>query len=323
MDSNGLQFDDLYGYTGGHAGIYDVACPSCGPTRRRPVNRVRKVMRIWDDGNGFITFNCERCGIAGHASDGKSKGHRKEAHRKPVETPQREVGASERIELANALWGRAGPICGTLAETYLRSRSCFVDSSNLRYLAPRRDGYGPTMIARFGENGPITGVHLTRLAPDGTRKAAIDKPKIMLGPSSGQPIVVQDNMERGECVVSEGIEDAGSWALATGWTCWAAGSAGRIPCVVKAAARFDKVYISVDGDEAGCAAFKEAREFRPGVIKIACGRYRSGQDANKIIRDLGPDGLTDCMRQAELIHRRNNREINQATLLREWGNAGI
>jgi hypothetical protein len=52
------------------------------------------------------------------------------------------------------------------------------------------------MITRFGGVGPVTGIHLTRLRADGTGKADVEKPKIMLGPSQGEPIIVHDNPER-------------------------------------------------------------------------------------------------------------------------------
>jgi hypothetical protein len=49
------------------------------------------------------------------------------------------------------------------------------------------------MITRFGGVGQVTGVRLTRLRADGTGKADVEKPEIMLGPSQGEPIIVQDN----------------------------------------------------------------------------------------------------------------------------------
>ena len=86
------------------------------------------------------------------------------------------------------------------------------------------------MITRFGGVGPATGIHLTRLRADGTGKADVEKPKIMLGPSQGEPIIVHDNPERLDLFISEGIEDAASIAVATGSTCWAAGISGAHRC---------------------------------------------------------------------------------------------
>jgi hypothetical protein len=54
-----ISFDRLASLSGGKR-VTDAACPLCGPECRSPTNRVRKVLRIWNEGN-FITFNCERC----------------------------------------------------------------------------------------------------------------------------------------------------------------------------------------------------------------------------------------------------------------------
>ena len=81
---------------------------------------------------------------------------------------------------------------------------------------------------------------------DGTGKADVEKPKIMLGPSQGEPIIVHDNPERLDLFISEGIEDAASIAVATGSTCWAAGSAGRIAALMPLTRGFDNLFIAAD-----------------------------------------------------------------------------
>jgi hypothetical protein len=86
------------------------------------------------------------------------------------------------------------------------------------------------MITRLGGAGPVTGIHLTRLRADGTGKADVEKPKIMLGPSQGEPIIVHDNPERLDLFIGEEMEDAASIAVATGSTCWAAGISGAHRC---------------------------------------------------------------------------------------------
>jgi AAA domain len=71
----------------------------------------------------------------------------------------------------------------------------------LRFL-PAAGDFPPAMIAAFGipeEPEPgvlaisaneIRGVHLTRLKPDGSGKAGTERDKIMLGSSSGWPVVL-------------------------------------------------------------------------------------------------------------------------------------
>ena len=222
---------DLRTLTMGGVGITDIACPICGPERRSPANRIRKVLRIWDDGV-LITYKCARCNISGWAKDAQSAGTRPQP--RPAAPPGR-----DRKELASFLWTRASPLAASLAETYLRARMCFIASVNLRCL-PARGSHPAAMIARFG-TGDVTGIHLTKLNSQGSSKAGTDRDKIMIGESVGQPIVVQDNPDHGELIVAEGIEDAATLALITGWTAWAAGSAGRIPAVISSALHFERV----------------------------------------------------------------------------------
>src|SRR5215472_4089238 len=54
-------------------GVIDVACPLCGPERRSPLNRRRKVLRVWRVEPGFATFHCARCGEGGYVRDDYSR----------------------------------------------------------------------------------------------------------------------------------------------------------------------------------------------------------------------------------------------------------
>ena len=198
------------------------------------------MLRIWNDGE-FITYHCERCQINGYA---KADGAVTTAAKRPVIPADRPP--EDKSELAAYLWAKSAPIRGTSAERYLESRGCLIHSDALRFL-PARGGHPPAMIARFGDNKP-TGVHLTKIKPDGSGKAGTDKDKIMIGSSQGQPIIVADNPEREELIIAEGIEDAASLAIVTGWSAWEAGSAGRIAPVVGAAPRSMRVYLVTDLD---------------------------------------------------------------------------
>lgn len=51
---------------GGKLGVFDVACPACGLLRRSAHNRTRKVLRVWRLDDGFATYHCARCDLAGH-----------------------------------------------------------------------------------------------------------------------------------------------------------------------------------------------------------------------------------------------------------------
>ena len=62
--------------------VTDAPCPICGPGRRKPENRRRKVFRVWYQEPGFASYCCARCGEKGWARDRaggalESKRHRK------------------------------------------------------------------------------------------------------------------------------------------------------------------------------------------------------------------------------------------------------
>jgi Toprim domain len=125
------------------------------------------------------------------------------------------------------------------------------------------------MIAAFGfcdepEPGVIdppssvTGVHITRLTPDG-RKAPEDKPKIMLGAMSGFPIVLAPVNDGLGLAITEGIEDGLSVFEETGLGVWAAGSAGNMPKIAAALPSYvECVTIYSHRDKAGLRAGREA-----------------------------------------------------------------
>ena len=61
-------------------------------------------------------------------------------------------------------------------------------------------------VLAIAEN-EIRGVHLTRLKPDGSGKAGTERDKIMLGSSSGWPIVLAPANDLLALSITEGIED--------------------------------------------------------------------------------------------------------------------
>ena len=307
---------DLLDFLGGHKALADSACPACGPGCRSAINRRRKVLRIWNDGE-FITYKCARCEIAGYA---KADGTVTTATRRPVipaETPP-----EDKSELAAYLWAKSAPITGTAAELYLESRGCLIHSDALRFL-PARGGHPPAMIARFDENKP-TGVHLTKLKPDGSGKAGTDKDKIMIGSSQGQPIIIADNPDREELIIAEGIEDAASIALVTGWSAWAAGSAGRIAPVVAAAPRSMRVYLASDLDwgkkdrvRAGPRALKKSREVRPDLVPLHFEKALGIKiDANRGLVKFGSDAIIAAIEWCDAQARYAQGEIGFEAMMR-------
>jgi hypothetical protein len=226
-----LDFETLQRLSRG-AELVDVACPICGPHCRTGANRTRKTLRIYNPGPGFATYYCARCDVEGFAH-GRSI---RTSHRFIFPAPkQPDIKKESNASLARQLWlwRRRQLIGGTVAETYLRDvrglKGPFPET--LGFL-PAHGGHKPAMIAAFGIPqepepgaleiipGAVTGIHLTRLLPDGSGKDESDgKPaKIMLGPSMGQPIVLAPCNDLLGLVITEGRADGSScqWSRCMG-----------------------------------------------------------------------------------------------------------
>jgi hypothetical protein len=251
----------------GRFGAFDCACPFCGPTKRKPASRRKPVLRIWRLEPAFATFHCARCGERGFVRDGSTTRPDPAAieHARAEAAERERITAAERLSKARWLWSRRKPIGGTVAEVYLRqSRGCTGQiPATLGYLPPRGE-YGPAMIAAFGlayepelgvlaiNTNAVRGVHVTRLAPEGTSKAGTDVDKIMIGMSTGSPIVVASPNDLLGLAIAEGIEDALSAHEATGLGAWAAGSASRLPALADAVPGYiEAVTLLVDDDNDG------------------------------------------------------------------------
>jgi hypothetical protein len=188
--------------TGGRLGTHDLPCPGCGPRKSAQGQRKRK-LRVWRVEPSFATFHCVRCGDSGFAFN------RDSAPPDPVKLAKARTEAverdralrAERLSKARWLWSQRRPIAGSIAERYLREARGYSGSlpATLAYL-PARGDHPLALIAAFGlarevEPGVIAiadkavaGVHLTRLRPDGSGKAAFEDPdepaKIMVGHST-------------------------------------------------------------------------------------------------------------------------------------------
>jgi hypothetical protein len=252
-------------------GVIDVACPICGPERRSPINRRRKVLRVWRLESSFATYHCARCGEGGYVRNDYAKPQidRAEFERRlaaaRAEAAEREcLSAAERLAKALWLWRQRQPIAGSIAETYLREARGYRGTipATLGFL-PARGEHGPAMIAAFGmayEPEPglleiadiaVRGVHITRLAADGLSKAGTERDKIMLGSSIGYPIVLAPPNDLLGLAIAEGIEDALSLHQATGLGAWAAGAASRLPALADAVPNIESVTIFAHDDRAG------------------------------------------------------------------------
>ena len=262
-----LTLADIDRLTGGRPGTFDVPCPLCGPHRRTPANRRRRVLRVWQFEPRFATYHCCRCGDSGYSRDETApRPDPVKLARARQEAGQRHrEAAAERLRFALWLWPQRKPIAGTPAERYLRLARGYGGPlpATLGFL-PQRGEHGPAMIAAFGladeiepgviaiRDDAIRGVHLTRLLPDGSDRERADRSKIMIGFSTGSPIVLAaPNDLLGQAIV-EGVEDGLSIHEATGLGVWAAGCASRLPALAAAVPSYiDCVTAVADADDAG------------------------------------------------------------------------
>jgi hypothetical protein len=255
------------GLTEGKLGTYDVACPFCGPSKSKPASQRKRVLRIWRLEPSFATFHCVRCGEKGYVRDTTAKVIDLAAvQRAKTEAAEREAAReAKQLRAARRLWGQRLPIRGSIAETYLRGARGYHGPlpATLGFLQAR-ENYEPAMIAAFGladEPEPgllgvadhaVRGVHLTRLASDGSGKAGGDTEKIILGKCLGLPIVVAHPNDLLGLAIAEGIEDALSVHEATGLGAWVAGSASRLPALASAMPTYiETVRIIMDDDPDG------------------------------------------------------------------------
>jgi putative DNA primase/helicase len=194
---------------------------------------------------------------------------------------------------ARELWIQASPAHGSLVEIYLRSRGIAMPiPATVRYLPQAKHSPSgmvlPAMIAAvtvWPERKPCA-VHRTFLAPDGHSKAAVDTPKMTLGPCLHGAVRLAEAAE--QLMIGEGIETCLAAMHATGQPAWAALSTSGmrrllLPSHVK------EVVILADADPPGEAAAKYAAErwVREGR-RVRIARPPKGKDFNDVLLDRAP-----------------------------------
>ena len=133
----------------------------------------------------------------------------------------------------------------------------------MAFLPARKRDHHPALISAFGlcdeiEPGiiatphDVVAIHLTLLKPDGTDKAEIRKPKLIIASPGGSPIVLAPLNDLLGLAITEGIEDALTAHETTGLGAWAAGSAGMMPGLADAVPNYtNNVTIYADENKAG------------------------------------------------------------------------
>jgi hypothetical protein len=151
-------------------------------------------------------------------------------HAQPAERWNR-PGHPRMQEIARVIWSDAIDPHSTLAEAYLHSRGLELPDEPVLRFHPRcpcdKDRL-PAMVALMSDplTGDPRGIHRTFLLPDGSGKADIPEPKMMLGDAG---VVRLYEPETAGLGLAEGIETALAVAQCVGWgPVWAAGTAGAI-----------------------------------------------------------------------------------------------
>jgi len=165
---------------------------------------------------------------------------------------------------AEWLWSQRQPITGTIAEKYPRARNITCElPATLAFLPARKPEYHPALISAFalvdepepgvvGTPHNVDAVHLTLLKPDGSGKAEVERPKLIVGRPLGRPLVLAPVNDLLALAITEGIEDALSIHQATGLGAWAAGSASMMPSLADSVPDSIRcISIFVDANEAG------------------------------------------------------------------------
>ena len=170
---------------------------------------------------------------------------------------------TERNGEALAIWERAIPAAGTLAESYLASRGILppfppdIRFSRLPYgkLSPL-----PCLVAAVRDvAGDVIGIQRIYLRKDGMGKANLPKAKLSLGTVAGGAIRLRDLDGSGTVTVCEGPEDGLSLLSMIGGPVWVAAGASMLPAM-----RFPpcvrSVVIGADNDAAGEQAARKAAQ---------------------------------------------------------------
>lgn len=262
-----------------------LACPVCQPEAQPGQNALTLA-----DGDKGLLVHCKKTGCDFRELS-IALGIRTGAFAAPDLTAvarrdaDRQAEAEKRAQHAHGIWDAAEPICGTIAETYLRKRgiTCALPET-LRFHPACWHGPTaqrlPAMVARV-YGGAAFAVHRTYLRADGTGKADVPKgtEKMMLGACAGGAVQLACAPER--LVVAEGIET--TLSLSCGMldgpgALWAALSTSGLRGLVLPA-RPARLTVARDGDAAGGAAALALAE-RAAALGWRVGMMDPGDDCD-------------------------------------------
>jgi hypothetical protein len=208
------------------------------------------------------------------------------ARRKTVE-PAPDRDDARRTEMALAIWRASRPAPGTLVEVYLAARGIHLPPpGSLRFspaLKHPSGGIWRAMIALVtsGADGTPLAIHRTFLACDGSGKAPVDPPKMMLGACRGGAVRLGESGV--PLLVAEGIETALSGMQMSSHPAWAALSTSGLRAL-DLPAEIRDVIVLADGDDAGeAAALASGRRWKEEGRRVRIARPGPGRDFNDIL----------------------------------------
>ncbi len=232
-------------------------------------------------GRGIITGN----GITTKKSQVEIDKERQTAQRK----------AYEKLKFCDKMFAECVCVDGTPAQSYLETRG-IKDIQGKRILNTMRfhpnllhsrtNTYWPALVCRIrGPKGNPMGLHRTFLAKDGSDKAPVQLPKMMLGPSSSG--AVRFGRDNKVIALAEGIETALSISRASRLTTWAClSTSGMKGLILPPIPVAEVVVICADNDGAGLEAAKAtaARLEAEGRAVSVITPQHAGQDFNDVLR---------------------------------------
>ncbi len=179
-----------------------------------------------------------------------------------------------RTAAARRIWSETRAASDSPVETYLASRGITIPPpATLRHHPGLKAGptgsLHPAMVGAVTvwPRREVVAVHRTVLKADGSGKAPVTKPKMMLGPCAGGAVRLSaagDNL-----VLAEGIETALSILQATGKPTWACLSVTGIKSVILPP-QAKSIIIAADGDKPEAKAAKVIEDAAARLLREGC-----------------------------------------------------
>ncbi len=226
----------------------------------------------------------------------------------PLVQKTRDRKAAGEIDI---ILSRTEPLLGSSAQTYLTSRGLAAPQTPDLLFHPdipyweTKTGH-PAMIAIVRDvSGERTAIHRTYLQPDGSGKADVKKPRMMLGSVACGAVRLGKITEADALGISEGIETGLSVMTACpDLPVWAALSAGNMAKILLPPEAVRIVLLADhDASKAGMkAARKAAERFVLEGRKVWIAKpSKAGDDFNDILVRDGADAVAAIVKQAEKV----------------------